>query len=78
MQWKSPLQTRIGTDERLDWVHGARGALGLNQRVCVSTIDLRDLNSVSGQLNRLFPVGGTLQDVNFQTQAVVERCGCVK
>ena len=51
------------------WVHGADGTLGLNQRVCVSTIDLRDLNSVRGQLNSMFPTGGTLQEVNFPAVA---------
>ena len=52
------------------WVHGAEGASGLNQRVFVSTIDLRDLNSVSGQLNRMFPAEGTLQEVKFPTSVI--------
>ncbi|WP_366915029.1 hypothetical protein [Polaromonas sp.] len=46
------------------WVNGVDGVdgvdceLSLNQRVCVSTIDLRDLNSVPGQLKSMFPTNG--------------------
>lgn len=35
------------------WVHGVNGDLNLNQRVCVSTIDLKDLSTVSLQLKNM-------------------------
>jgi len=47
------------------WVHGVGGNRELNQRVSVSTIDLRDLNSVSAQLKSMFPIERTLQEVKF-------------
>lgn len=40
------------------WVHGANGSQDLNQRVCVSSLDLRDLKAVPEQLKRMFPNGG--------------------
>lgn len=36
------------------WVHGVDGSLDLNQRVCVSSLDLRDLNTVPVQLKSMF------------------------
>jgi len=36
------------------WVHGAGGSLDLNQRVCVSSLDLRDLRTVPEQLKGMF------------------------
>jgi len=36
------------------WVNGIDGERALNQRVCVSTLDLRDLRSVPGQLKSMF------------------------
>jgi 5-methylcytosine-specific restriction enzyme subunit McrC len=38
-------------------VNGVDGKRGLNQRVCVSTLDLRDLKQVPGQLKDMFLVG---------------------
>lgn len=38
------------------WVHGVDGRRGLNQRVCVSSLDLRDLNSVPAQLKNMFSI----------------------
>ena len=37
-------------------VNGVDGKRGLNQRVCVSTLDLRDLKQVPGQLKDMFLV----------------------
>jgi 5-methylcytosine-specific restriction enzyme subunit McrC len=39
------------------WVHGVDGSPGLNQRVCVSSLDLRDLRKVPLQLREMFHVG---------------------
>ena len=36
------------------WVNGVDGKQGLNQRVCVSTLDLRDLSLVPGRLESIF------------------------
>lgn len=49
------------------WVHGVDGAFGLNQRVCVSTIDLRDLTSVPAQLSGMFPTGGSFLEMKLST-----------
>jgi 5-methylcytosine-specific restriction enzyme subunit McrC len=37
------------------WVNGVAGVMALNQRVCVSTIDMRDLKSLPRQLMSIFP-----------------------
>ena len=37
------------------WVHGVGGTFDLNQRVCVSSLDLQDLTTVPAQLLRMFP-----------------------
>jgi 5-methylcytosine-specific restriction enzyme subunit McrC len=37
------------------WVHGVGGTFDLNQRVCVSSLDLQDLNTVPAQLKSMFP-----------------------
>lgn len=36
------------------WVHGVNGGKKLNQRVCVSSLDLRDLKSILDQLRCMF------------------------
>lgn len=36
------------------WVHGVGGSLDLNQRVCVSSLDLQDLKTVPVQLRSMF------------------------
>ena len=36
------------------WLHGANGSRDLNQRVCVSSLDLKDLSTVPDQLRRMF------------------------
>ena len=36
------------------WVHGVGGTFDLNQRVCVSSLDLQDLNTVPAQLRDMF------------------------
>ena len=37
------------------WVHGVGGTFDLNQRVCVSSLDLQDLKTVPAQLKSMFP-----------------------
>ena len=37
------------------WIHGLGGSFDLNQRVCVSSLDLQDLKTVPAQLLRMFP-----------------------
>ena len=36
------------------WVHGVGGTFDLNQRVCVSSLDLKDLKTVPSQLRSMF------------------------
>jgi 5-methylcytosine-specific restriction enzyme subunit McrC len=36
------------------WIHGVGGSLDLNQRVCVSSLDLQDLRTVPVQLRSMF------------------------
>jgi 5-methylcytosine-specific restriction enzyme subunit McrC len=38
------------------WVHGVGGTFDLNQRVCVSSLDLQDLKTVPAQLRSMFPI----------------------
>ena len=45
--------------------------LGLNQRVCVSTIELQDLNLVSDKLKEIFLTEGTFQMATFPKPFVV-------
>lgn len=51
------------------WVHGANGSLNLNQRVCVSSIELQDLKTVPAQLKSMI-LGRHLQ------QAVLVEPAC--
>jgi 5-methylcytosine-specific restriction enzyme subunit McrC len=37
------------------WIHGVNGKLDLNQRVCVSSLDMQDLKTVPAQLRSMFP-----------------------
>ncbi|NDP62952.1 hypothetical protein [Polaromonas sp.] len=52
------------------WVHGADGALGLNQRICVSTIELQNLNLIPGKLKEIFIIEGTFQEPKSPTPVV--------
>ena len=50
--------------EWLYWLKWTRELEGqVTQRICVATVDLRDLNSVAKQLEKIFPAAGhTLAD----------------